>query len=425
MSIAVVGLGYVGLPLACKFADNGEYVFGIDVNEEKVNTINKGILPFGEDEPGLIELFERVIKSGRLKATDDFSVCREVDAIFICTQTPIDEITKEPIYDALKNAVLNVGKNIKPGILVVVESTVAPYTMEKMVKPILEEASGLKVGKDLQLVHCPERIAPGVTLLHIETMHRVVGGNTKEGIERAIQYYRKIVKGDLDPTDWLTAEVVKTVENAERDLKIAFANEIAMACEAIGIDYSQVRKFVNKAPLRDLVFPGPGVGGHCIPKDPYLFIYALKGKFKPKLLLTARKVNEKMPEHVVELVKKALKKNKIQMKDAIVTILGYAYKENTDDTRNTPAEEVRKLLEKKVKEVRVHDPHVNTKFVEKDLIKCIQDADCLVLVTAHNEYKELSPEILTQHLRHKIIVDTRNFLPEMEGFTQICLGVGK
>lgn len=429
-NIVIVGTGYVGIPVAVMFANKGFNVVGINRTKEKVDLINKGVCPIEGDEPNLPELLAKVIKEKKLTATTDYSVCKNADAILICVETPFDSDKWEPKYDSLKSALKSVGENMSKGTLVIIESTIAPTTMDTLVKPILENTSKMKAGVDFLLGNCPERVMPGKLLYNIENLSRVCGGINKETQDRMLELYANIVKGELYPTDCLTAEVVKTTENAYRDVEIAFANEVALICEKLGINVYEVRELVNKAPYRNMHLPGAGVGGHCLPKDSLLLSYGVKGIMTPELMILSRNLNKHMPIHTAELVINAFKENGMDIKSKKVAVCGFAYLENSDDTRNTPAMGVIETLKAKGAKVEVHDPFVkNYPGVEinKDFEKTIQGADALVFVTAHNQYKTLNLDKLKKLMKTPIIVDGRNIFNKEKvnekGF--IYKGVGK
>lgn len=429
-NIVIVGTGYVGIPVAVMFANKGFNVVGINRTKEKVDLINKGVCPIEGDEPNLPELLAKVIKEKKLTATTDYSVCKNADAILICVETPFDSEKWEPKYDSLKSALKSVGENMSKGALVIIESTIAPTTMDTLVKPILENTSKMKAGVDFLLGNCPERVMPGKLLYNIENLSRVCGGINKETQDRMLELYSNIVKGELYPTDCLTAEVVKTTENAYRDVEIAFANEVALICEKLEINVYEVRELVNKAPYRNMHLPGAGVGGHCLPKDSLLLSYGVKGIMTPELMILSRNLNKHMPIHTAELVINAFKENGMDIQSKKVAVCGFAYLENSDDTRNTPAMGVIETLKAKGAKVEVHDPFVkNYPGVEinKDFEKTIQGADALVFVTAHNQYKALNLDTLKKLMKTPIIVDGRNIFNKEQvnekGF--IYKGVGK
>jgi len=409
--IVVVGMGYVGVPVAAAFAKAGFEVVGINRSKPKVDQINRGISPIGGLEPGLSSLLRKMVNAGRLRATQSFTECRDAYAIIVAVQTPFDKLKEKPDYSSLESAMHKIGSNLSKGTTIVVESTVAPGTVEKIVKPILESRSGLRAGKDFYLGTCPERVRSGRLLKNLIELDRVVGGYGEVSKKRIINLYRNVVKGNLYGTDCLTAEIVKTVENAYRDVQIAFANEVALICERLGADVYEVRELVNKAPYRDMHMPGAGVGGHCLPKDSLLLSYSVKGKFEPKLIKIARKVNDFMPLHLAHLVEAALSDLGIQVKGSRIAILGLAYVKNSDDTRNTPAAPVIKKLESLGAEIRVHDPYVNQfdkMKISKDIMEVLRGADCLVTVTDHDAYKKIDLRKIKKCMRTPIIVDGRN-----------------
>jgi UDP-N-acetyl-D-mannosaminuronic acid dehydrogenase len=260
--IGVVGLGYVGIPLCALLADKGFDVVGIDVVKERAVAVNAGRLPLKGEEPGLAELLAKAVGKGKLRATTSFAACKDRTAIFVCVDTPIDA-DKRPEYSKLESAIRGIGKNMPKGAMVVIESTIAPGTMTGLVARTLEKESGLALGKGFKLVHCPERVMPGRLLFNLRSYDRVIGGYDKQSIQRASAIYSTIMKGKLHPTDLTTAEIVKTAENAYRDVQIAFANEVALISEKLGADAFEVRTLVNTCPFRDMHVPGAGVGGHC------------------------------------------------------------------------------------------------------------------------------------------------------------------
>jgi UDP-N-acetyl-D-mannosaminuronic acid dehydrogenase len=429
-NIVIVGTGYVGIPVAVMFANKSFNVVGINRTKDKVDLINKGICPIEGDEPNLPELLAKVIKEKKLTATTDYSACKNADAILICVETPFDSDKWEPKYDSLKSALKSVAENLTKGSLVIVESTIAPTTMDTLVKPILENTSKMKAGTDFLLGNCPERVMPGKLLYNIENLSRVCGGINEETREKMLELYAHIVKGELYPTDCLTAEVVKTTENAYRDVEIAFANEVAIICEKLGINVYEVRDLVNKAPYRNMHLPGAGVGGHCLPKDSLLLSYGVKGIMTPELMILARNLNKKMPVHTAELLIDALKEKKMGPKSKKVIVCGFAYLENSDDTRNTPALGVIDTLREKGVLVEVHDPFVKNYpgvEIKKDFEKTIAGSDALVFVTAHNEYKNLNLDKIKGLMKTPIIIDGRNIFTKEKAIEKgfVYKGIGK
>lgn len=414
--IAICGLGYVGLPVALLFARAGFKVFGVDRDEEKVAKINRGQNTIEGKEPGLRELTRQVYKSGNLEATTDPSVYKNADIILVAVETPVEDESHEPAYVALRGALKDIGQNMKKGALVIVESTIAPKTMENVVKPILEQESGTTVNKGFLLANCPERLMPGHLLENIENYNRVVGGMSKQTTKIAKNLYRYIVKGNIEETDCITAEIVKSGENAYRDVQIAFANELALLCEAMGANVWQVRKLINECKKkqetrleaqRNVHFPGAGVGGHCIPKDSWLLVHGAKGLIEPKIIPLARKINDFMPRHTFHLLKEAFEETNKKLDESKVVVLGYAYAGNSDDARNTPTEVLLKFLNKTDTEIVVHDSFI--KEYKTALEDNIKGAQAIILMADHDQYKKLNLTKLKKLMRSKpIIIDGRN-----------------
>ncbi|MFW9767173.1 MAG: nucleotide sugar dehydrogenase [Candidatus Thorarchaeota archaeon] len=421
-TISIVGLGYVGLPVALKFSEAGFQVTGIDIDERKVQLINKGRSPIEGNEPGLNELLGEIIKTGRLLATTEYSSIDDADYVLIIVETPFSLRSKEPLYTSLKSATQSVAAHLRKDTLVIIESTIAPGTINTIVQPILEGVSGLKAGTDFYLATAPERVMPGKLLHNLVTLDRVVGGIDRESTERAVELYKHIVRGELYPTDALTAEVVKTTENAYRDVQIAFANEIALLCENLGVDVFEVRNLVNRSPFRDMHIPGAGVGGHCLPKDSWLLAFGAKGKYEPRLLAIAREINDGMPHHMSILCESALRESGTRIYGSKIAILGLAYLENSDDTRNSPTFMLVKALEVIGAQPIVHDPFVRSVDdieLSSDIDEVLKDSDCVIVMTGHDEYKSLDLDKMTQLMKTHIIVDGRNIFDK-----QLCIEKG-
>lgn len=407
--LVVVGMGYVGIPVACAFASKDYDVVGLDIVKDKVDKINKGTYPISGEEPGLADLLGRVVADGKLRASLDYSECKDAQFIIICVETPLDKETKKPDTRAIESSVTAIGKNLKTGTLISIESTIAPLTSRDVIIPVLERESGLEAGKDFHVVHCPERLMAGRLLHNLENYDRVIGGIDRESTEKAKELYSAICKGTLHLTDCLTAEVVKTTENTYRDVQIAFANEIALICTELGIDAFEVRKLVNTCPFRDMHIPGPGVGGHCIPKDPILLLSNLN-EHDSKIIKNARELNDSMPLFVVDLVEEAFTEAGLGIRDSVVTILGLSFLENSGDTRNSPSIVVGDELVRRGAKVRFHDPYADYPDIEvfRSLDDAVKDADCAVLLTAHKEYGKMDFEKLGALMKNRIFVDTRN-----------------
>jgi len=403
--LGVIGLGYVGLPVACSFANAGFRVVGVDLKKERVDAINQGLSPIEGDEPGLAELVARVVRDKKLTASTEISSLATADIVLVAVETPVGQ-DHIPRFEALTAALQSFAPHMKEGVLVIIESTISPGTTERIVIPTLEKASGKKAGGAFRVGHCPERVMPGKLLANIATMSRVCGASTPEAAEEMRALYRTIVtSGDLDAADCVTAELVKTGENSFRDVVIAFANELAKICEKNGGDFLRVRQLVNKSPGRVVPFAGAGVGGHCIPKDPWLLAAGARGAETP-VLSAARSVNESMPLHVADLLEDALKAKGKELRAARIAVLGYAYLENSDDDRNSPTETLIGELRRRGAEVAIHDPWV--KSYAHDINQVVEGAHAAVFMVAHDAYKKLSLGKLKEQLSVPVVIDGRS-----------------
>ncbi len=417
MKVVVIGLGYVGVPLAAAVADAGHKVVGIDVLEKKVRALNQGRNPIEGRERGLEELVKRNVKRKKLRATVNYEECRTARAILIAVETPINDKTKEPNLKPLKSALGSVGSNLGKRALVSIESTLVPGTMESVVKPILERKSGLKVGRDILLVHAPERVTAGKLLSNLYSLDRVIGTEDLNSSRAAERLYSTFIEGNLHFTDWLTAEIVKTVENTYWDTQIGFANEIALLCEELGADAYKVRELVNTCPQRNMLLPGAGVGGPCIPKDPWLLISGIP-QTKLSIIPAAREVNEYMPLRLARLAEDGMREAGRRIKGSKIAVLGFAYKEDTEEVRNTPSIQVIRELRKRGADVVIHDPHAPSQrgyHIMRDLSKSIQGADAIVIVTGHRTYTKMNLSKIGRKMRTRVIIDGRNVFPDGVG----------
>ena len=418
--LAVIGLGYVGLPVAALFAKKGFRVVGVDIKQDRVDLINSGISPIEGKEPGLAELISEVVESGTFHATTDYKELSDADVVLIDVETPVnaDHI---PEYQALRSAVKSLSSILKNGALVIVESTVMPGTISNVILPIIEEETGMVCNKDFYLGNCPERVMPGKLLHNLRKMSRVAGGGTRETAKLMADLYSIVVEADVDTADWITAEIVKTAENTYRDVQIAFANEVALICEALGADVWRVRKLVRKSPGREMLLPGAGVGGHCIPKDPWLLASSVRESDVPvRLIPAAREINSGMPDHVFNLLKNRME----DLNKKRILILGYAYLSDSDDARNSPSEELVKLIKNTGAIIVIHDPFI--KKYSGDMIEKAENCDAVVLMTAHSEYESIDLKQLKRVMQTPFIIDGRNILDRKHvinaGFELVRLG---
>lgn len=422
--IGVIGLGYVGLPVACVFAQAGFHVIGLDIKTDRVATINAGRCPIEGDEPGLADLLSEVIDVGRLRATTNYTELAQADIVTINVESPVDS-DHHPHFSALKAACQSFRLVMKPGVLIIIESTIAPGTMELVVQPLLEEA-GKKINSDFSLGICPERVMPGKLLANLRNLSRVCGGSTPETAQTMIVLYRAIVQADLDATDCVTAELVKTAENAYRDVNIAFANELALVCEVTGGDFLRVRELVNKSPGRNVLFAGAGVGGHCIPKDSWLLAHGMNGYAHVRLLSAARAVNDYMPSHIAEIAVEAMREAGREIIGARVAVLGYTYLADSDDTRNSPSEVLVNKLREMDAEVVIHDPWVPE--YQGDLLNRVKGCDAMVVMVAHRIYKALDLITFRDAMRTPVLIDGRRVIETAQakaiGFIYRAVGLG-
>lgn len=401
--VAVIGLGYVGFPLAALAAKKGYEVTAVDISAEKVAAVNKGESPL-EDEPAAAPEV-----MARLHATTDFSVIKDIDTVIVCVPTPVHE-NHEPDLGPLSSAIAAIGAHIRPGHLVISESTVNPGVSDDVLLPLLEQASGLKCGTDFHLSHCPERINPGDPKWKVHNIPRVVGSYDKVGLKRSVEFYKSILEGEIVPMDSLKeAEAVKIIENCFRDVNIAFVNELAMSFDKLGINVKKIIQGASTKPFAFMPhFPGCGVGGHCIPVDPYYLIeYARTQDFEHEFLATARRINNQMPDYTITRLMDGLNEAGLALKGTKVALLGVSYKSNIADYRESPSFKLIELLKEKGADVTVYDPYVLSKSTVKTLKEALTSAEAVLLATNHDEFLAVTPEELVDY-GVKVYVDGRN-----------------
>ena len=396
--INVIGLGYIGLPTALMMASHGVEVVGTDYNKELVDTLNAGKTTFKED--GLDELFDAAVKSG-IKFSTEYQV---TDVYIVSVPTPYDAFSKKVDARYVEAAVKSVMEDCPKGATVVIESTISPGTIDKHVRPIVE-ANGFVIGKDLNLVHAPERIIPGNMVYELLHNNRTIGADNKEIGEKIKALYSSFCQGEIVVTDIRTAEMTKVVENTFRDINIAYANELAKICRSDNMDVYEIIRIANKHPRVNILSPGPGVGGHCISVDPWFLVGDYPGL--ANIILAARKINDGMPEFVLERVHDIMKEN--NMTDVSrVGLYGLTYKENVDDMRESPTLQMLESMEKHLcgNLVKVYDPYITKDVVPNqmhNLDEFLNSVDLVVLLVGHNEIKENMDK-----LKGKVILDTRN-----------------
>lgn len=400
VKLTTIGLGYIGLPTSIMFAKHGVEVLGVDINPQAVASLNQGQIHI--EEPGLQEAFEAVLEKGNFKASQ---TPEEADVFIIAVPTPNNDDTYESCdISIVMRALESIVPYLKSGNTVIVESTIAPRTIDDHVKPFLEQ-QGYTIGEDLYLVHCPERVLPGKILEELVHNNRIIGGVTPACVEAGKNVYRTFVQGEMIETNARTAEMSKLMENTYRDLNIALANELAKISNHLNINVLDVIEMANKHPRVNIHWPGPGVGGHCLAVDPY-FIIAKDPEHSP-LIQTGRKINRSMPEFVVGHVKKILQ----TVNGHKVTVFGLTYKGDVDDIRESPAFDIYELL-KAIEglDVVAYDPHVQLDFVEKDIAKAVEGSSLVIVLSDHSEFKILKDQDFSS-MKDKLILDTKNVIP--------------
>ncbi|MFY0741926.1 nucleotide sugar dehydrogenase [Solibacillus silvestris] len=407
-TIGVVGLGYVGLPLAVEKAKAGFKVIGFDVQKEKVDMVNKGINYIGDVIPTDLE---ELVNNGQLKATSDYKFMGEVDAIAICVPTPLD-IYKQPNMEYVKSSAQAIAAHITHGTLVVLESTTYPGTTEELIKPILE-GKGFVIGEDVFLAYSPERVDPGNKQFKTKNTPKVVGGVTENCTKIAASMYRAVLEGDVhEVSSPAVAEMEKLLENTFRNINIGLANEMAILCNKMGIDVWEVIDAAATKPYGFMPFyPGPGLGGHCIPIDPwYLTWKAREYNYHTKLIETAGEINDSMPDFVVQRAMGILNEQGKALNGSKIVVLGVAYKKDIDDYRESPVLPILERLTKFGADWTVVDPYIAEfkllgQYVKTEVLseEILSDADLTIIATNHSDfdYKMIQE-------KSKFVFDTRN-----------------
>ena len=419
-AVGIVGLGYVGLPLAVEFCNQGFDVYGVDKSKEKIELLQEGRSYIGDVSEADLK---KCLKTRRFRVSTDYGALTKVQAISVCVPTPLRK-TKDPDMSYVVDAAENISKILQRGQVIILESTVYPGATEELIAPILEK-SGLKTGKDFYLAFSPERVDPGNERYSIRDIPKVVGGVTEECTERAVELYRKVFK-QVIPMKAKEAEMAKLVENTFRAVNIGLINELALVAHKMGINIWNVIEAAKTKPFGFTAFyPGPGLGGHCIPIDPFYLSWKAKTyQADTSFIELAGKVNSQMPAYVVERVADLLNQAGKPLKGSKILILGVAYKRDVNDIRESPALDIVGLLDKKGAKVSYNDPYVSSfayleqqwgsQPVSEDLLK---EQDCVLIVTDHSDYNW---DFIAKHA--KLIFDTRNATKEVQGrFSNIHL----
>lgn len=410
--VGVVGLGYVGLPLAVEKAKAGFKTIGFDVQEEKVKLVNEGHNYIGDIVDSDLK---KLVEAGMLTATTDFSFVKDVDFIAICVPTPLDR-HQQPDISYVKSSVEAISKFLVQGTIVVLESTTYPGTTEELVKPILEQGSGLKCGEDFYLGFSPERVDPGNLIYKTKNTPKVVGGIGKDATEVIAAMYRAVLDGDVaEVSSPAIAEMEKILENTYRNINIGLINELAILCDRMGISIWEVIDAAKTKPYGFQAFyPGPGLGGHCIPLDPYYLTWkAREYGFHTSMIESSMMVNDRMPEYCVDRAARMLNRFERSLKGSRVLVVGVAYKQDIDDYRESPALKVIEILKASGAEVSYYDPWVPqykhhgevTKGMTEITPKQVADYDLLMITAAHSN---VDYEMLQKHA--KAILDTKNVM---------------
>jgi UDP-N-acetyl-D-mannosaminuronic acid dehydrogenase len=395
--INIIGLGYIGLPTALMFAKSGIKVVGTDYNKELVNSLIQGKLTF--EEEGLDELFKEALSNG-IDFTTEY---QKTDIYIIAVPTPYINSTKrlDPKYViSAVNTVLDV---CEKGAIIIIESTMSPGSIDKYIRPEIVKR-GFAIGQDVHLVHAPERIIPGNIIYELENNSRTIGADDPEIGEKVKELYSSFCKGEIIVTDIKTAEMTKVVENTYRDINIAFANELAQICREDNMDVYEIIRIANKHPRVNILQPGPGVGGHCISVDPWFLV----GDYPDltRLILTARKINDSMPSYVLKRIRNIMREHNI--KDVSkVGLYGLTYKENVNDTRESPTLQLLKIMDEHLAfGVKVYDPFIKNRIVDNQFMnfeEFLKEIEVLVIMVGHDHIKN-NMELI----KDKIIFDTKN-----------------
>ena len=435
-TIGVIGMGYVGIPAAVLFAKSEQFDHVIGFQRDspssgyKISMLNLGELPLKGDEPGLEEMLGDVVSKGKFICTSDFSKIAECDAVTLAIQTPFaDPKDLIPDFSALEEGIRLVGKHLTPGTLIVLESTITPGTTNGFGRTLLEEESGLVAGEDFALAHAPERVMVGRLIQNIQEHDRIVGGIDDISTARAVELYTPVLTlGKIIPMTATAAEVTKTAENTFRDLQISAANQLALYCEAMGINFYDVRTGIDSLKgdgiTRAILWAGAGVGGHCLTKDTYHLERGVKvagvesldyPEGKESLFVLARHINDFMPDHMVTLLERGLNRVGKKLRGSRIALVGWSFLANTDDARNTPSETFYNRCIEADSEILIHDPWVKEYpgvTISTNLKDVIAGADAIVILTGHRMYYSLTPELIINMgpALRPVIVDGRNVI---------------
>jgi len=433
VTVGIYGLGWMGLPTACLFLEAGAKVLGVDVDDRVVELLNAGKSPIAE--VGVQPIIEKHVGTSFSATSDLREAAALCDIIILVVPTSIDTGHK-PDYSAVEKVAHEIGFKLRPGSLVILESTVAPGVTEEIVKPLLERNSGLTAGKDFLLAYSPIRAMSGRALKDIKTYPRIIGGLDERSLNAASTVMETIIEGGIIKAKNIrTAEEIKLFENVYRDVNIALANELACLCEELGLDFLDVRAAANSQPYSHLHLPGVGVGGHCIPVNPYFLIASgRRAGMDLRLVRYSRLRNDRMPGHTVELVEAALKECRRTIGRSTIAVLGISYRANVKEPRYSPSLEVVRRLRRMGGRVRIFDPYFGAEELKEmgytgsdSLERAVQGVNCLLIAVGHDQFKELPLEHLVQLMRKPAcIVDAARVIDPEEARKRsfVYYGVG-
>jgi nucleotide sugar dehydrogenase len=410
MKVSVLGLGYVGLPLACAIAKRTDNkVVGYDLNSHKIEKIKRKECPIDDVQ------CEEDLKLVDFDVSSDTDILADSDIYIVCVPTPVlDDYT--PDLGPVRGATLTISKYLKKGQVVVIESTINPGVCDEVVKPIIEEKTGLVAGNDFDIAHCPERINPGDPKWNVYNIPRNIGSTNRETTRKIADFYRSFISAEINEMpDLKTTEATKIIENTFRDINIAFVNELARSFDVLGIDLITVIKGASNKPFAFLPhYPSCGVGGHCIPVDPYYLIERAKQSgFDHKFLKLAREINNSMPHYTVELLAEALNHFEKPIKNTKICLLGLSYKANVGDLRESPSLKIREILNQKEADLLIYDPYFPELSNVANLQDALQQSFAIILATNHNDFSKITSDVLINS-DVKIVIDGKNFLNKEE-----------
>ena len=434
IKVCAIGIGRIGLPTALSFANSGFDTIGMDINQNLVDQINNGIFPL-KDEPGYDVMFDKVVNEHKFKATSKIDdVVSNSDVILLSLPTPMNS-SNVPNYSALKSVGMQLHDFLKSGTLVIIESTIEPGFVENILIPIIEgEDKKLHAGQDFAIGVCPETANPGQILNDFEKLPRLVGAIDNKTRDMITEIYRHVFTVDLIPMpNCKTANAVKLTTNVFRDINIAFVNELSILFEKLGIDVMTVLEAAKTKYNFQIHYPGPGVGGPCLPVNSYQYLNTAKEFGVPlKLVETARKINENMPSHVIKLLINAFEEQNKPLNGSTILLLGVSYKPDVKDIQISPAENIIEKLKQLNVNIKIYDPYFKSENIfgidtESNLIYVLPKCDGIILVTSHKEFHNIDPKFLKSKLKNSIFIDSKCVLDQDESIKSglIYRGLGR